>query len=428
MRVLVLGSGGREHALVWTLARSRDCSALFAAPGNPGIARHARCIPIKAEAVDDVIAFVRQEQIDLTVVGPEQPLARGVVDAFTAEGHVIFGPSKAAAALEASKAFAKALMERHGIPTARFRTFEDPRAARAFCRELGAPLVVKADGLAAGKGSLVCRTLEEADRAVSLCIEERAFGASGERVVIEEFMEGEEVSCFALTDGEQVLPLAPAQDYKAVFDDDQGPNTGGMGAYSAASVLDEETQDKVMAKIILPAVHAMAAEGRPFRGVLYTGLMITKEGPKVVEFNCRFGDPEAQVVLPRLDEDLLPLLAVIARGGPLPQTTRWRHEAAVCVVLASGGYPGEYEAGKPIGGLPEAERSVDVMVFHAGTTVGHDGALLTAGGRVLGVTALGPGIPAAIERAYEAAQKISFEAMHYRKDIARRALRRPRHG
>ncbi|MFQ5897701.1 MAG: phosphoribosylamine--glycine ligase [Candidatus Methylomirabilia bacterium] len=425
MKLLVIGSGGREHALVWTLARSRDCSELFAAPGNPGMARHARCIPIKADAVEELIAFVRQEQIDLTVVGPEQPLSRGVVDAFAAEGHVIFGPSKAAAALEASKAFAKALMDRHGIPTARFRTFQDPRAARAFCRELGSPLVVKADGLAGGKGSLVCRSLEEADRAVSLCLEERAFGASGERVVIEAFMEGEEVSCFALTDGEQVLPLAAAQDHKAVFDDDQGPNTGGMGAYSALSVLDEQAQEEVLAKIILPTVQAMAAEGRPFRGVLYAGLMITKEGPKVVEFNCRFGDPEAQVVLPRLDEDLLPILAVIARGGKLPRATRWRPDAAVCVVLASGGYPGGYEVDKPISGVPEAELISDVIVFHAGTKLRDDGALLTAGGRVFGVTALGPGIPAAIERAYEAASKISFEAMHYRKDIGKKALRRP---
>jgi len=421
VRVLVIGSGGREHALAWALSRSVELSALFAAPGNPGVARHARCFPIKPDDFHGLLALVRQERIDLTVVGPEQPLAAGIVDAFDAEGYAIFGPTKAAAALEASKAFAKGLMARHGIPTARFETFVDPVSARAFCRDLGSPLVVKADGLAGGKGALVCRNLQEADRAVSVCLEERGFGPSGERIVVEEFLEGEEASFFALTDGEQVLPLGAAQDHKPVFDDDLGPNTGGMGAYSPPPVMDERMHDEVMGKIVMPTVNAMAAEGRPYRGVVYAGLMLTRDGPKVLEFNCRFGDPEAQALVPRVDQDLLPLLDVVARRGGLPRTVRWRPEAAVCVVLASSGYPGDYEMGKPITGTEEAEALPDVTVFHAGTAV-KDGPLVTAGGRVLGVTALGRDIPAAIGRAYEAVGKICFEGMHYRKDIGRRAL------
>jgi len=421
MRVLVIGSGGREHALVWVLARSPQLSILYAAPGNPGMARHARCVPIRADDFEGLMALVRQERIDLTVVGPEQPLAAGIVDAFNAQGHAIFGPTKAAADLEASKAFAKELMARHGIPTALFLIFDDPARARAFCRKLGPPLVVKADGLAAGKGALVCRSLEEADRAVALCLEDKAFGRSGERVVVEEFLEGEETSFFALTDGEKVLPLGAAQDHKTVFDDDQGPNTGGMGASSPTPLLDDRVQDEVMAKIIIPTVRAMAAEGRPYRGVVYAGLMITKEGPRVLEFNCRFGDPEAQALLPRLGEDLLPLLTAVASGEGLPASAVWRPEAAVCVVLASNGYPGSYQTGKPITGIEDAEALSDVTVFHAGTAL-KDKALVTAGGRVLGVTALGRDIAAAIEQAYAAVGKICFEGKHYRKDIGRKAL------
>ncbi|MBI4611043.1 MAG: phosphoribosylamine--glycine ligase [Candidatus Rokubacteria bacterium] len=421
MRVLVIGSGGREHALVWALARSPGLSALYAAPGNPGMARLARCVAIKADAIEDLLALVRQERIDLTVVGPEQPLAAGIVDAFQAQGRAIFGPTKAAADLEASKAFAKGLMAKHGIPTARFGVFKDAGAARAFCRELGPQLVVKADGLAAGKGAILCQSLEEADRAVALCLEEKAFGRSGEQIVVEEFLEGEEASFFALTDGERVLPLGAAQDHKTVFDDDRGPNTGGMGAYSPPPVIDERLHREVMERILAPTVTAMAAEGRPYRGVVYAGLMIARDGPKVLEFNCRFGDPEAQALLPRLGEDLLPLLAAVARGGGLPTAVRWRPAAAVCVVLASGGYPGAYESGKTIAGIEEAEALAGVTVFHAGTAV-KDSLLVTAGGRVLGVTALGGDIAAAIGRAYEAVGRIGFEGMHYRKDIGRRAL------
>ncbi len=423
MRVLVIGSGGREHALVWGLARSPEVSTLFAAPGNPGMARHAKCVPVTADALDELVALAERERIDLTVVGPELPLSLGIVDRFEAMGLAIFGPTRNAAALEGSKVFAKGLMAKHGIPTARFRTFRDAAAARAWARELGAPLVVKADGLAAGKGAMVCRTLEDADRAIAFCLEERAFGRSGEQIVIEEFLVGEEASFFALTDGKTALPLGTAHDHKTVFDDDRGPNTGGMGAYSPAPIVDEALSAQVMRAIILPTVRAMATEGRPYRGVVYAGLMLTREGPKVLEFNCRFGDPEHQVIMTRLGQDPLPLFGAVARGEGLPAAVNWRSEAAVCVVLASGGYPGEYQTGKPISGIEDAENLPDVTVFHAGTAL-RDGQLVTAGGRVLGVTALGADIPAAIERAYEAAGRIRFEGMHFRKDIGRKALAR----
>lgn len=423
MKVLVVGSGGREHALVWRLAQSPQVTALFAAPGNPGMARHARCVPIKADALDELGSFAERERIDLTVIGPELPLILGIADRFQAKGLAIFGPSQSAAALEGSKAFAKQLMAKHGIPTARFQAFRDAASARRFVRELGAPLVVKADGPAAGKGAIVCRTLEEADNAIALCLEQRAFGRSGEQIVVEEFLVGEEASFFALTDGESALPLGTAQDHKTVFDDDQGPNTGGMGAYSPAPIVDALMHEQIMRTIILPTVQAMAAEGRPYRGVIYAGLMLTRDGPKVLEYNCRFGDPEHQTVMPRLEDDPLPLLHAVARGERLPATVRWRSEAAVCVVLASGGYPGEYQTGKPISGIEEAEKLSGVTVFHAGTAL-KDGQLVTAGGRVLGVTALGADIAAAIDRAYEAVGKICFEGIHFRKDIGRKALTR----
>ncbi|MFZ1059591.1 MAG: phosphoribosylamine--glycine ligase [Candidatus Rokuibacteriota bacterium] len=422
MRVLVVGSGGREDALVWRVAQSPQVAALYAAPGNPGMARHATCVPIKADALNDLVAFAERERIDLTVVGPELPLILGIVDRFEARGLAIFGPSQSAAALEGSKAFAKTLMAKHGIPTARFQAFQDPASARRFARELGAPLVVKADGLAAGKGAIVCRAPEEADQAIALCLEQRAFGPAGEQIVVEEFLVGEEASFFALTDGETALPLGTAQDHKTVFDDDQGPNTGGMGAYSPAPVVDARMQEEIMKTIILPTVHAMAAEGRPYRGVIYAGLMLTRQGPKVLEYNCRFGDPEHQTIMPRLQDDPLPLLHAVAKGERLPSAVRWRSEAAVCVVLASGGYPGDYRTGKPIAGVAEAEKLPGVTVFHAGTAL-KDGQLVTAGGRVLGVTALGADIPAAIARAYEAVAKICFEGVHFRKDIGRKALR-----
>jgi phosphoribosylamine--glycine ligase len=430
MRVLLIGGGGREHALAWKIAQSPALTRLVAAPGNPGIARHADCVSIKDTALDDLLALARRERADLTVVGPELPLALGLADRFRAAGLAVFGPSAAAARLESSKAFAKELMARHGIPTARFRTFSDAHAARRYCRELGAPLVVKADGLAAGKGAIVCRTLEEADRAVARCIEERAFGNSGLTVVVEEFLAGEEASFFALSDGTGVLPLAAAQDHKAVFDDDQGPNTGGMGAYSPAPVMDAAMQERVMADIVRPTIAAMAKEGTPYAGVLFVGLMITRDGPRVVEFNCRFGDPECQAILPRLDQDLLPLLEAAAGRRGLPPAVRWRAEASVCVVLASAGYPGQYETGRPIFGLtgeggldPGSGGPGSVQVFHAGTAL-KDGRLVTAGGRVLGIQALGRDVPEAVASAYAAVARVRFDGMHYRKDIGRKAIDR----
>jgi len=423
MRVLLIGGGGREHALAWALARSPRLTRLIAAPGNPGIARHGDCVAVKDSAIEELVTLATRERIDLTVVGPETPLALGLADRFRQAGLGIFGPGREAARLESSKAFAKELMARHGIPTARFGAFSEAGPARRYCREVGAPLVVKADGLAAGKGALVCRTLEEADRAVRLCLEERAFGDAGGTVVIEEFMKGEEASFFVLSDGASALPLAAAQDHKTVFDDDQGPNTGGMGAYSPAPVLDDAMQRRVMVEIVEPIIRAMRQEDAPYQGVLYVGLMITPAGPRVVEFNCRFGDPECQAILPRFDGDLLPLLAAVAAGHGLPPAVSWRADHSVCVVLASGGYPGRYETGRPIRGVEETEGMDGVTVFHAGTAV-RDGALVTAGGRVLGVQALGRDIGEAIARAYAAAARIEFTGMHYRKDIGRRALGR----
>ncbi len=423
MRVLLVGGGGREHALAWKLAQSPRLSRLIAAPGNPGIARHADCVPVKDSAIEELRSLARRERVDLTVVGPELPLALGLADRLREAGLRVFGPGAAAARIESSKAFAKDLMARHGIPTARFRTFSEAAAARHYCHQLGAPLVVKADGLAGGKGALICRTVEEADRAVALCLEERGFGEAGRTVVIEEFMEGEEASFFVLSDGTTALPLGAAQDHKTVLDDDQGPNTGGMGAYSPAPVFDGATEKRVMTEIVLPTIRAMRREGVPYQGVLYVGLMMTREGPRVVEFNCRFGDPECQAILPRLDGDLLPLLAAVADGQGLPASLAWRADSSVCVVLASAGYPGRYETGRAIRGVEDAEQLRGVTVFHAGTAT-RDGALVTAGGRVLGVQALGTDITEAIARAYAAVGRISFEGVHFRKDIGRKAIAR----
>jgi phosphoribosylamine--glycine ligase len=423
MRVLLVGGGGREHALAWKLAQSPQLARLVAAPGNPGIARHAECVAVKETAIEELLTLARRERIDLTVVGPELPLALGLADRFRAAGLRVFGPSAGAARLESSKVFAKELMARHGIPTARFTTHSDAGAARRACRELGAPLVVKADGLAAGKGALVCRTLEEADRAVSLCLEQRGFGQAGSTVVVEEFMDGEEASFFALSDGDTALPMAAAQDHKTAFDDDRGPNTGGMGAYSPAPVLDDAMGRRVMAEIVEPTIRAMRGEGVPYQGVLYVGLMIGRRGPRVVEFNCRFGDPECQVILPRLDQDLLPLLAAVADGAALPPALAWRPETSVCVVLASGGYPERYETGRVIHGIDDAERLEDVAVFQAGTAA-RDHTLVTAGGRVLGVEALGRNVAEAVARAYAGVGRISFEGVHFRKDVGRKAIAR----
>ena len=423
MKVLLVGGGGREHALAWKLAQSPRLTRLYAAPGNPGIARHAECVPIADRALDELVALATRERVDLVVVGPELPLSLGLRDRLSEAGLSVFGPTQAAARIESSKAFAKDLMARYGIPTARFRSFQDAQAARRFCRELGAPLVVKADGLAAGKGVMICATLEEADAAIRLCLEEGVFGAAGRTVVLEEFMEGEEASFFVISDGTSALPLPAAQDHKTIFDDDRGPNTGGMGAYSPAPVVDEAMARRVMDEIVTPTIAAMAKEGAPYAGVLFVGLMINAQGPRVVEFNCRFGDPECQAILPRLDEDILPVLEAVAAGRGLPGSLRWRPDASLCVVVASPGYPGTPRTGMPIEGLSADGGLPGVNVFHAGTAR-RDGALVTAGGRVLGVQALGRDIRSAVEAAYHAVGRIRFDGMQFRRDIGRRALAR----
>jgi phosphoribosylamine--glycine ligase len=421
VRVLLVGGGGREHALAWKIAQSPRLDRLIAAPGNPGIARHAECVAVKDSAVDEIVALARRESVDLVVVGPELPLSLGVADRLRQAGLAVFGPSQAAARLESSKAFSKDLMARHGIPTARFKTFQDAAAARRFCRELGVPLVVKTDGLAAGKGAIVCMTLDEMDTAVRLCLEEGAFGTAGRTVVVEEFMEGEEASFFVITDGTSALPFQAAQDHKTIFDGDRGPNTGGMGAYSPAPVMDAAMDRRVMDEIVKPTIAAMAKEGAPYEGVLYVGLMITSQGPRVVEFNCRFGDPECQVILPRLDDDILTVFDDVARGRGLPARVRWRAEASACVVLASHGYPGTLRIGDPISGVDAAEGLHGVNVFHAGTAR-RDDALVTSGGRVLGVQALGADIGGAVARAYEGVDRIHFDGMQCRRDIGHKAL------
>ena len=419
MRLLVVGGGGREHALAWKIAQSPLVDTLFAAPGNPGIARHARCVDIGVDAHGELVDFARRERVDLTVIGPEAPLAAGLADRFAETGLTAFGPTARAAALEGSKAFSKDLMRRYGIPTARFATFDEPAGARRFCRELGAPLVVKADGLAAGKGAIVCATLEDADAAIAECMERKAFGAAGARVVVEEFMVGQEVSFFVLSNGGDVMALAAAEDHKAIFDGDRGPNTGGMGCYSPVAVFDEALEKRVMETIVRPTLAALAREGAPYRGVLYTGLMLTAQGPRVVEFNCRFGDPECQALMVRAPGDLVPLLLAAARGDAWPPARSWSSAASVCVNVASGGYPGKYQAGLPIRGVEAAEARPGVRVFHAGTAT-RNSQLVTAGGRVLGVTAVAESMEAAIAAAYGAVGEISFDGMHYRTDIGRR--------
>lgn len=425
MNVLVLGSGGREHALVWKLKKSRRVDRLFCAPGNPGIARLATLVPLKPEDQEGLLAFAEREKIDLTVVGPEQPLADGIVDRFRFRGQRIFGPTRCAAELEWSKAFAKAFLDRHGIPTAAHRTFgtSDLPAARAFLQQCALPVVLKADGLAAGKGVLICSTREEAHAAFRDMTEAKMFGSAGDRVVVEDFLVGQEASVFAVADGKDFVTLAPAQDHKRAFDGDQGKNTGGMGAYAPAPAVTPETLRAVEDQIIRPTLQGMSREGRPYSGCLYAGLMLTPDGPRVVEYNVRFGDPETQVVLPLYQGDLLELLLASTDGtiASLPPAGAPARNA-VCVVLASGGYPDHYHTGLPISGIESAEANHDVVVFHAGTRREGE-TLVTAGGRVLGVTAIGGGtLRETISRAYAAAGEIEFEGMHFRRDVGRKAL------
>ena len=420
MRVLLVGGGGREHALAWKLAQSPSVDALLAAPGNAGIEEFADCRWIQPDDVTSLSQLAIAEAIDLVVVGPEAPLVAGLVDELGARGIAAFGPTADGARIEGSKVWAKELCLSLGLPTARSETFTDAREAERYLTELAPPYVIKAEGLAAGKGVTVAATREEAVAALDAALVERRFGEAGERVLVEEFLEGREVSAHALIDGETVIPLAPAQDFKRVGDEDAGPNTGGMGAYSPVPFVDEDTWTAISERILEPAVRGLRERGIRYRGALYAGLMLTDEGPKVLEFNCRFGDPETQVILPRLDSDLAELLAAAARGTLADAKVVWRPEPCVTVVLASGGYPGEYASGMPIAGLDDASAVAGAHVFHSGTAR-QKGRVVTAGGRVLAVSALGKDLAEARARAYEAASLISFEGMHHRTDIAKEA-------
>ena len=423
MRVLIVGKGGREHAFAWKISRSPKVSRIYAAPGNPGMAGHATCVDIGADNVDGLLEFARRERIDLTVVGPEDPLANGLSDRFEAVGLRVFGPSQKAAQIEADKDFALCLMHRYGIPTGRYRTFRDPDDARGFVRDWGAPVVLKASGLAAGKGALVCHTVDEALQAVDRVLVDREFGDAGDKLVIMEYLEGEEASITGFSDGEHVACIVPSQDHKTIGEGDTGPNTGGMGAYAPAPAVTPALQKVILERVMLPAVRALAAEGRPYRGILYGGLIITENGPQVIEFNCRLGDPEAQVVLPLLKTDLVDVMEAVCEGTLKDLEIELDERAATCVVLASGGYPGAYETGAAISGLDEANAGEDVLVFHAGTAR-HGETTVTDGGRVLGVTAVGENIRASVDRAYEAIGKIQFENAYFRRDIGHRAQAR----
>jgi len=424
MKVLVIGSGGREHTLCWKIAQSPLVDEVFCAPGNGGIASDAICIDIAGDDIPTLLRFVKDNSIDLSVVGPEAPLVQGIVDAFAAENLAVFGPDRNAAALEGSKIFAKTAMRDCSIPTAQFESFSDAAAARAFIAKADFPIVVKADGLAAGKGVIVTSSKDEAIQAVDDIMVKREFGAAGASIVLEEKLVGEEASFIAICDGEHIVPLASSQDHKPAFDNDEGPNTGGMGAYSPAPVLDEKTYAHVLDTILYPLVHGLKKQGITYRGVIYAGLMITEDGPKVLEFNVRMGDPETQPLLMRLKSDIVPLLAEVANGGSIKNIQlEWETGPSVCVVLASGGYPGSYEKGKIITGIDKAEALDGIKVFHAGTRI-HGTDIVTSGGRVLGVTAVGADLRSTIETAYRATELISFEKMYYRKDIGHKALKR----
>jgi phosphoribosylamine--glycine ligase len=421
MKVLVVGSGGREHTLVWKISQSPRVSKIYAAPGNAGIAQSAECAPVKADDIAGLLSFAKEKGIGLTIVGPETPLSQGIVDAFRNAGLRIFGPTKKAAEIEANKAFTKDLMQKYGIPSAAYGTFTDRLKAESYIRKTGAPIVVKAAGLAAGKGVIVAATVQEALDAVELIMGKKAFGAAGDVVVLEEFLKGEEASFMAFTDGKTVVAMVSSQDHKRIFDADRGPNTGGMGAYSPAPVVTAAIERQVMEKVMLPTIRAMEKEGRTFQGVLYAGLMIQEGVARVLEFNARFGDPETQPVLARLDSDLIDIVESIIDGTLAKTKIVWKPQSSVCVVLASGGYPGDYTKGKEIRGLDHAARRSGVMVFHAGTAL-RNGSVVTDGGRVLGVTGLGNTVSEAIQAAYAGVGDISFDGMHYRKDIGARAV------
>lgn len=432
MRVLVVGSGGREHVLVWKIKQSRLVDKIFCAPGNGGISDQAECVDIEADDIAGLLEFARKEKMDLTVAGPEAPLAGGIVDEFQNARLKIFGPDKKAARLEGSKIFSKELMKKYNVPTADFRVFDDARQAKRYIDERGgAPCAVKADGLASGKGVVVAKTPQEANQAVVSMMEERVFGDAGKRIIIEDCLEGQEASILIITDSKEIAHLASSQDHKRALDGDQGLNTGGMGAYSPASVVTPDLYREILERVIYRVIHGLSCEGIEYKGVLYVGIMITKDGPKVLEFNVRFGDPETQAILPRLNSDLFEVM-LAASSSQLSKITKagglsWDSRACVCVVCASGGYPGKYEKGREISGLAEAAALKDITVFHAGTRRIISGGLraakfITNGGRVLGVCGLGETIKMAIDKTYAAVGKISFEGMHYRKDIGCRAV------
>lgn len=420
MKILVIGGGGREHTLVWKIAQNPDVEKIYCAPGNGGIRELAECVPISDSDIEGLLKFADNKQIDLTVVGPEVPLTLGIVDAFQAQGLTIFGPSQKAAELEGSKVFAKFIMDKYHIPTASYQTFEKFDDAKKYIEKGPIPIVIKASGLAAGKGALVCFTYEEALEALKKVMVKKEFGSAGDKVVIEEYLRGEEASVLAITDGENVVPLVPAQDHKAILDGDKGPNTGGMGAYAPAVIIDDEMMHTVQKTILEPTVQGMALEGRPYKGVLYAGLMLTSRGPKVVEFNCRFGDPETQVILPLIKNDLVEIMMASIDGKLDKIKIEQEDKVAVCVVMSSGGYPGSYEKGKRILGL---NRKWDdgIIIFHAGTKFA-EANFVTSGGRVLGVTAVGNDVREAIKKAYGAVGKIAFDGAYYRRDIGYKAI------
>ncbi|MBI4549028.1 MAG: phosphoribosylamine--glycine ligase [Ignavibacteriae bacterium] len=425
MNILLIGSGGREHALAWKMGQSPSLPRLYCAPGNAGIGEIAELVPIKATDLDALLTFAREQSIDLTVVGPEQPLTQGIVDLFESNGLKIFGPSKAAAKIEGSKIFAKTFMKKYSIPTAEFRTFNVSQRfdAERYINEIPVPIVIKADGLATGKGVTVCETKEQALEVLELMMDKKVFGEAGTNVVIEEFLVGEEASVFAITDGKDFVTLAPAQDHKRILDNDQGKNTGGMGAYAPTPIVDDEMLSKIKRTIIRPTLLGLAKEGHPYKGCLYVGLMITQTGPKVVEFNCRFGDPETQVVLPLLENDLVRLMLDAIEGRLSKTKIVMKKKTSICVVIASGGYPDEYQTGKQIIGLDAVSSEPDVIVLHAGTKKEKDN-IVTAGGRVLGVTALGAqdDLEGTIDKAYRAVEKITFDGAYYRSDIGKKGV------
>jgi phosphoribosylamine--glycine ligase len=427
VNILVIGSGGREHALVWKLRQSHRIDSLYCVPGNAGIGQICTLVPVKPTDIKSLLKFADEKSVDLTVVGPEQPLVEGIVDAFESRGHKIFGPTKAAAQLEGSKVFSKDFMKRNRIPTASYRCFsaQEDREAKKFIDTLEFPVVVKADGLAAGKGVLICENRQDAYQALEAIVQHREFGSAGDRLVVEEYLSGEEASVFILTDGERYAALAPAQDHKRILDGDRGKNTGGMGAYAPAPIVTEALLQQVVRDVVHPTLEGMNREGAPYRGCLYIGLMITADGPKVLEYNCRFGDPETQVVVPLIDGDCAEIFLSIADRRLDPSTVKMHPASAVCVVMASLGYPDKYETGKEILGLENIKAEDGVVVFHAGTKM-ENAAIVSAGGRVLGVTAIGfnDELEQTIQSAYRAVEKITFDGAYYRSDIGKKALKR----